>query len=295
MATVADAIASVPTYDKMLWPTLVALKEIGGSGTIQEIMDKVIEIAAYSENQQSVVHGGGPQSEISYRLAWARTYLKAVGAIENSSRGVWAITDYGRTLCETDMASIPNKVRAMSARRPRSRRPIVEPFPPAGTGEEAFSSTVAEDWKARLLSVLQSMKPAAFERLSQRLLREEGFTSVQVTGRSGDGGIDGIGVLRVALVSFRVLFQCKRYKGSVGASVIRDFRGAMQGRADKGLIITTGTFTAEAQKEATRDGAPVLDLIDGDALCQLLKERQLGVSTRMVEEVSIDSGLFERI
>lgn len=133
------------------------------------------------------------------------------------------------------------------------------------------------------------LNPSAFERLAQRLLREAGFVKVEVTGRSGDGGIDGLGVLRLNLLSFQVLFQCKRYSGSVGPSTIRDFRGAMVGRSDKGLFITTGTFTAEARREATRDGAPPIELIDGDHLCDLLKNLSIGVRTEMVERVTIDT------
>ena len=139
------------------------------------------------------------------------------------------------------------------------------------------------------------MKADGFERLAQRLLRESGFTRVEVTGRSGDGGIDGKGILRVNLVSFHVLFQCKRWKGSVGPAVVRDFRGAMVGRADKGLVITTGTFTAEARREATRDGAPAIDLVDGDLLCQLLKDLKLGIRIRLVEEVEVDPAFFSSI
>ena len=144
---------------------------------------------------------------------------------------------------------------------------------------------------------MQTIDPTAFERLSQRLLRESGFTRVEVSGKSGDGGIDGVGVLRVQLISFQVLFQCKRWKGSVGSEVIRNFRGAMQGRADKGLIITTGRFTAEARKEATRDGAPAIDLIDGEAVCGLMKELGLGVRVREVrtEEVTLDEEFFGAI
>jgi restriction system protein len=135
--------------------------------------------------------------------------------------------------------------------------------------------------------------PDAFERLAQRLLREAGFLKVAVTGRSGDGGIDGIGVLRVNLLSFQVLFQCKRYQGSVGAGAIRDFRGAMVGRSDKGLMITTGTFTPDAKREATRDGAPAIDLIDGDQLCDLLKQLKLGVTTEMVEKMTVELSWFD--
>jgi restriction system protein len=160
-------------------------------------------------------------------------------------------------------------------------------------GEEA--ETAEAYWKDELLDVVRALTPAAFERLAQRLLREAGFLKVEVTGRSGDGGIDGIGLLRVNLLSFQVLFQCKRYQGSVGASAIRDFRGAMVGRSDKGLLITTGTFTPDAKREATRDGAPAIDLIDGDQLCDLLKQLKLGVRTEMVEKMTVEPVWFDSL
>ena len=147
-------------------------------------------------------------------------------------------------------------------------------------------------WQDQLLDCLLKMKPAAFERLCQRILKDSGFIKVEVTGRNGDGGIDGIGVLRLNLLSFHVLFQCKRWKGSVGASAIRDFRGAMVGRTDKGLVMTTGTFTTDARKEATRDGAPAIDLVDGTELCELLKNLKIGVSTRKVEHVLVEQDAF---
>jgi len=137
------------------------------------------------------------------------------------------------------------------------------------------------------------LSPDAFERLAQRLLRESGFIQVEVTGRTGDGGIDGKGIARIhGFMSFHVIFQCKRYKGSVSASEIRDFRGAMVGRADKGLFITTGNFTSGAIKEATRDGAPPIDLVDGDELARKLKELGLGVKTELIEQVSVEREWF---
>lgn len=147
-------------------------------------------------------------------------------------------------------------------------------------------------WQDRLLECLLKMKPPAFERLCQKILQDSGFVKVDVTGRSGDGGIDGIGVLRLNLLSFHVFFQCKRWKGSVGASVIRDFRGAMVGRADKGLVMTTGTFSTDARKEATRDGAPAIDLVDGETLCELLKGLKIGVSIQKVERVLVEQHVF---
>ena len=147
-----------------------------------------------------------------------------------------------------------------------------------------------------LHKVLLELTPSAFERLIQRLLRESGFIQVDVTGKAGDGGIDGIGIARInGFLSFQVLFQAKRYQGSVSPSQIRDFRGAMQGRTDKGLFITTGTFTREAVKEATRDGAPPIDLIDGEQLVLRLKELRLGVKIEMVEAVEIDVGWFQKL
>lgn len=283
-------MAEVPPFHEMLWPTLRAIKEIGGSGSIQEIDSKVVELARFTEEQQGVLHGEGPQTEISYRLAWCRTYLKQVGALENSARGVWAVTDEGRRLTEADMASIVTKVRSMQRqggrRRPRRNGP--------GVAESAPGATTDRAWKDELLDVLVSMTPDAFERLSQRLLREAGFISVEVKGRSGDGGIDGMGVLRMSLLSFPVFFQCKRYRGSVGPSFVRDFRGAMAGRGDKGLLITTGTFSRDAELEARRDGAPPIDLIDGERLCDLLKEYGLGISTERVEQVTINREFYAR-
>jgi restriction system protein len=290
---------AIPPHHLMMWPTLQAIKQLGDSGLIQEIEDRAIEIAGYAEPQLSVLHKNGPQTEIRYRMAWARTYLGKVGALENSSKGVWSITDYGRDLTEADMADIPARVRAMSPRKPRrSKRSRLPDNLVPKVEEEAqhairvLTSTAFEEWSDSLLEVIQAMPPSSFEKLCQRVLRESGFTKVEVTGRSGDGGIDGIGVLRIALLSFQVFFQCKRYKGNVGASSIRDFRGAMVGRTDKGLFITTGSFTPDAKREATRDGAPVLDLIDGETLCTILKDLNLGVGTRQVEEVSIDADWF---
>jgi restriction system protein len=147
------------------------------------------------------------------------------------------------------------------------------------------------DYRTKLLTILQSLPPEGFERLCQRLLREAGFEQVAVTGRSGDGGIDGHGVLGLnAFVSFRVLFQCKRYVGSVSPSHVRDFRGAMQGRADKGLILTTGSFSADARREASRDGAPPIELVDGEKLVTLFGQLELGL--RSVTTYEVDEPFF---
>jgi restriction system protein len=272
-------------------PLVKALIQLGGSGTIEEINNKVYEITQIPDDILQIPHGEeGTTNEVDYRLAWARTYLKKYGLLENSSRGIWALAKSDIDLKKLDQNEIVKTVREQNK--------LTEPKPKStssGQIEEEVTEEVenTEEWKEKLLNILYNISPAAFERLAQRLLRESGFFQVEVTGKSGDGGIDGKGIVRVSgLLSFHVIFQCKRYRGSVTPSQVRDFRGAMQGRADKGLIITTGTFTREAIKEATRDGAPPIDLIDGEILCDKLKELKLGVETKIRESVDIKSDWF---
>lgn len=255
--------------------------------TIEEMEEAVAAEMRLSDELRAIQHGNGPRSQFDYELAWVRTYLKKVGAVENSERGVWRLTSAGASMSNAELAAIPRRVREMD----RQRRLASEI-----DDELASEDAVADiNWKDALLTALLAMAPDAFERLCQRILRESGFTKVEVTGRSGDGGIDGTGVLRLNLLSFHVLFQSKRIRGSVGASTIRDFRGAMVGRADKGLVITTGSFTPEARREATRDGAPAIDLVDGDDLCELLKQLKLGVEVRLVEEIEVRPDYFQGV
>lgn len=281
MATLTD----VPPYDAYMWPILERLKARGGSMTNEEMLDDVSAHMGLGDAVRSVIHGKTSITEVDYRMAWARTYLKKGGALENSARGVWRLTQAGAAMTRDEVGAIPRTVQqAYLAGR------AANPSSSSKASPELIDSQ--QNWSEALLERLQQLHPSAFERLCQRLLRESGFTRVEVTGKTGDGGIDGAGVLRVNLLSFQVIFQCKRWQGSVGSGVVRDFRGAMVGRADKGLIITTGTFTAEARREATRDGAPAIDLIDGDTLCELLKDLRVGVTVKMVEEVTIDEAAF---
>ena len=283
-------MTEIPAYDDMMNPVLVALKRLGGSGTIDEIESAVAEIMQLREEQLEVLHNPekGGLTEFEYRLAWTRTYLKKFGLLENSSRGVWALTADGKN---TEKVKEKEVVRYVKEQDKLARLDSDE-------SEHISDANGEHPWQQELLEVLLEMDPSAFERLIQRLLRESGFTQVEVTGRSGDGGIDGKGIMRLGgLLSFHVFFQCKRYKGSVSSANVRDFRGAMTGRADKGMIITTGSFTKDGYYEATRDGAPPIDLIDGDQLVELLKTLSLGVSTKIVseEETEINKSWFTGI
>jgi restriction system protein len=283
----------LPTYDELLIPTVKALIALGGSGSIEEINGKVYEITKLSDDVLQVSHGeDGATSEVDYRLAWSRTYLKKYGLLENSTRGIWAFTKPDIDVKQLNAAEITRTVKEKSktALDKNKTRKIKD--------DDEIEEEVehSEEWKQTLLDTLYKISPSSFERLTQRILRESGFFQVEVTGKTGDGGIDGKGIVRISgFLSFHVIFQCKRYKGSVTPEKIRDFRGAMQGRADKGLFITTGTFTRESIKEATRDGAPPIDLIDGELLCDKLKELKLGVEARLTETVDIKSDWFNNL
>lgn len=272
-------------YDDLMNPVIQALKILGGSGTIEEINNKVAEIVNIPSEQFEILHNPekGGMTEIEYRLMWTRTYLKMYGIIENSTRGVWSLTEKGSTTEKVDEKDVVRVVREQMKKNKQE----------ASHDDEEPNNKV--EWQGELLEVILKMSPAAFERLIQRILRESGFIQVEVTGQSGDGGIDGHGIMRLGgLLSFHVIFQAKRWKGAVGAGHVRDFRGAMVGRADKGLLITTGAFTKDAIKESTRDGAPAIDLVDGDQLVEILKKLSLGVYTKKIEieQVTVDQKWF---
>ena len=279
--------SQLPTFDQLIAPTIHALRALGGSANIDELGEKIAELMGLSDEVLGYRREGASMSEVPYRAAWARTYLKRDGILERTARGVWALTLRGRDVTDAELAGVPVRVRKMQA---------VARAAKAGEEADAQEEIAAEQtWKDRLLAVLRTLPPDVFERLAQRLLRESGFVKVEVTGKTGDGGIDGIGVLRIQLVSFQVLFQCKRYRDTVGAAPIRDFRGAMVGRTDKGLFITTGRFTADARREAARDGAPPIELIDGEELCELLRQLRIGVAIEVVERVVIQPEVLAAI
>lgn len=265
-------------------PLLDALRKLGGSGTPDEVISQIAADLNLSDDvQNELLPSGSPR--LRNQVAWARFYLAREGLIDSSKRGVWSLTEQGRTMHVTvDQARdiFSRWVKIFDAQR-RAKGAAVEPI--AEQVAEG-SGAPSNGYRAEVLETLLALPPPGFERLAQRLLRESGFTQVVVTGQSGDGGIDGFGTLQVnPLVSFKVLFQCKRYTKSVSPSHVRDFRGAMAGRADKGIIVTTGTFTAEARREASRDGVPPIELIDGEKLLDMLENLELGLRRVTTYEV----------
>jgi len=279
-------------YDDLFNPTLQALKKLGGSGAISEIEEEVSQLLNLSDEEINEIHREST-TKLRYRLAWARNYLKRYGLLENSARGVWSLTESGKKIVSVDQEKVKREVvRKDREERLHKKGKIKSPQKLNDTTEEIEEF----GWQDKLIETLRNIKPDQFERLCQRLLRELGFVNVEVTGRTNDGGIDGKGIVKIGgVLSFHVVFQAKRYQGSVSSSVIRDFRGALSGRADKGLVLTTGGFTREAKKEATRDGAIPIDLIDGNEFAERLKELNIGVIVEMVEDVKIQSEWFKNI
>jgi restriction system protein len=277
-----------PQFIRFFKPILEVLRQTGGSGTVSEVIDHVIEKMSIPESEQEITLKSG-QSRVRNQVQWARLYLVRGGYLDSSKRGIWSLTEKGmgvdiRTFDTLETFRQVQKL-FLGEKKIKSKDQNI--------GEEADESRIERlDYRPLLLKLIQTLPATGFERLCQRVLRESGFQKVVVTGRTGDGGIDGVGILQMnPFVSFNVLFQCKRYQGSVTPAQIRDFRGAMMKRADKGIIMTTGTFTLEAKKEARRDGVPPIELVDGESLIQMFEKLELGLIPRTTYE--IDENFFE--
>lgn len=267
----------IPRATALLMPVFVALRELGDSGKNEEILQQIIKDLNIPDEIADIQHKGKPgKTELSYQTDWARTYLKMYGIIENSSRGVWTILPDYVSKEEEEVEKVVNEARKKAAVTGVTPKPTVVP-------------PETEPWRELLESVLQNMNPYGFERLAQRLLRECGFTQVEVTKKSGDGGIDGFGKLKInGIFSFNVAFQCKRYKGIVGSAEIRDFRGSLTADIEKGVMITTGSFSKAAMEEATNHGKQQIDLVDGEEFINMLVEYGIGVKPVTTYEVDVE-------
>lgn len=277
-------------YKDLLNPTLQALRELGGSANSNEIEEKIIDILNLTKNQINEIHKGS-RTKLNYQLAWAKNNLKNAELIENSQRGIWSLTEKGKGIQNIDESELLKSVYEKNIRKKYNISSVSE-----NEDIQSYFENSEIKWEDELLEIIKNISPNAFERLCQRLLRELGFVDVKVTGKVGDGGIDGSGIIKInGTLSFHVVFQAKRFAKSVSSSVIRDFRGAMVGRADKGLVLTTGTFTRDAILEARRDGAPNIDLVDGVDFVQKLKYLNLGVEVEQIENVKIKKQWFENL
>lgn len=289
-------MATQARFVKYMSPILESLRELGGSARPREVYDAVARKLQLSDAERDEENrSGSPRFE--NEVAWARFYLVRTGYLDSSKRGVWSLTDLGREIGVLSPADVSDIFTAVQAQKRDSSVPEVNAATLVEESvedeiERSAPESLSADYREQTINLLLGLPPAGFERLCQRMLRESGFQQVNVTGKSGDGGIDGIGILKInPFVTFKVLFQCKRWANVVGSPTIRDFRGAMMGRADKGIIMTTGTFSSEAQAEAVRDGVPPIELVDGSALIGLLENLELGLIPRTTYE--LDYKFFE--
>jgi restriction system protein len=290
----AKEFSGAPQFVKYFAPLSDALHQLGGSGRVDEVRSVIAQRLNLSEEEQSEPLPSKTQARFDNQVHWARFYLTKAGLLGSSQRGVWTLTEKGKAALPLSDADARRLFREISSTFAKSK--ISKSAESGATGEAPIadedSALVALTYREELAARLLALSPAGFERFCQRLLRESGFQEVTVTGRSGDGGIDGIGILQVnVLVSFKVLFQCKRYAGAVTVAQVRDFRGAMMGRANKGIILTTGSFTADSRKEAVRDGVPPIELVDGEKLVAMLEKLELGLKPRTTYE--IDTNFFD--
>jgi len=280
-----------PDFIKYCLPIIEILKELGGSGNPSEVTDLIIERYNISEADLDRRNKNGG-SMVKNRIAWARFYLAKGGILDSSKRGVWSLRNNYAELIDLDhVGDFFHRIHQQFAgEKTKSVEPPSDAKLEDGPIEEQIKEKLEnDDHRERILILLKNLPPSGFERICQRLLRESGFTQVKVTGKSGDGGIDGYGVMELnPLLSFKVLFQSKRYKEVVTTEKVRDFRGAMAGRADKGIIITTGRFTQDAKNEAVRDGVPPIELVDGDKLVIMFETLELGLIPKVVYDIDFD-------
>ncbi len=265
-------------------PTLKALDLLGGSGSTGEIYKKVLSITKLSDEIIDEMHSF-TMTEVEYRLMWARTELKNYGAVENSKQGIWALTAKGANLLKSQNINVTEIKRGLINKKHNNQK---------RNPQEDNEEQDKKDWREQISDILHNLDPYAFERLAQRLLRECGFSDVEVTKKSNDGGIDGTGKLRInGIFSFNVAFQCKRYKGQVGAPQIRDFRGSLGTNIEKGVLITTSSFTREAKEEASSEGKRLIDLMDGEELINKLAEYGIGLNE--VKSYEVDEAFFNTL
>lgn len=277
--------ATQAEFVKWFGPVLDALRQLGGAGKPKEVVEQIAKNLNLPDRVLEETMKSGIL-RFQNQVAWARQYLVWEGYLDDNTRGVWTLTPLGY---KTHLDE--NKARQIflkwvdihqKARKEKSEKQIIE------EQEEEKLEVIERAYIPTLLEVLQSISPKGFEDICKRLLREHGFEDVEVTGKSHDGGIDGYGTLELnPFVSIKVLFQCKRYKGTVSRAQVGDFRNAMIGRAEKGIILTTGTFSEDAKREASRDGAPPIELINGEKLVELFESKQLGVKPKTVYEVDL--------
>lgn len=278
-----------PKFVSYFEAVLEALRELGSSARANEVIEWVAQNRDVPTDESERITKGG-QTVFENRVHWARFYLVKAGLIDSTVRGLWVLTDKGRTT-KLSAAESLELFRRLSQqfRTERKNKPEQTDSEDALDDSEGDDAPVAgvpgidsyiniSEIRQTLIKKLHDLSDIGFEHFCAAVLRHVGFENVIVTQRSHDRGVDGEGFLQInRFVKTKVMFQSKRYQGSVGSDRIQAFRGAIHGRAERGIVITTGTFTASAKSEAARENATPIELVDIDKLLDLLIEEKLGV------------------
>lgn len=277
----------MPKQAEIYIPLLRCLDEMGGKGRPSEIYQRIRKFFPDLNDSDlaEVLSSGG--NKWTNRVQWARNRLIVRGEMSNPERGVWAITEKGQARLTKYRGSDQGVAEADESELVPMR---LIPLP----NLEEVAEEYEEAFKQKALQKLQDLTPQQFERFAGGLLAAYGFSNVKVTGKSGDGGIDGHGKLKVGLAMMNVAFQCKRWQGQVGRPDVDKFRGAIQGEFEQGIFFTPSDFSQPAREASIKKGAVPVVLINGDAIVQLMIDKGLGVKRRPVEiyEDQIDA-LFE--
>ncbi len=267
----------LPKQSDIEIPLLRTLAEMGGRGVPRDIYPRVRQFfpsVTDADVAETLVSGGNKWAN---RIQWVRQHLISRGEVESAGHGVWAITEKGRA-------------RLGAVEKERSA-----PAPATSFNLEELAEEYSAAFHDKVLQKLQDLTPQQFERFANALLEAYGFSEMHVTGKAGDGGIDGSGKLRVGLATMDVAFQCKRWQGMVGRPEIDKFRGAISGEFQQGIFFTTSDFSGPARDASIKKGAVPIVLLNGDSIVRLMVEKGLGVKRRPVEifEDQIES-IFEQ-
>lgn len=275
-----------PEFVKWFRPLMECLHDLGAAKP-REAADWIAEKESVSPEEREIQNKNGGERFLN-QVCFARQYLLWEGLIDGSKYGIWSLTPLGTKTHLTDENALAicrkwQKFHAKSRSQRENQSCDDTSVNPTQKDEEEFD---AEDTPGNtLLNVLRSLSPTGFEHFCRHLLLAHDFEKVTVTQRSRDGGIDGEGILKInPFVSSVVVFQCKKYSNSVSSDDVQKLRGAAGGKADKAILITTGTFSGPAQAEASRT-SPRIELIDGELLVEMCESKQIGLMPRTIYDI----------
>ena len=274
--TISEEFSPLPEYFQYIKPVVEVQKKLGGSAKSAKVLDLLINKVGYSKKPSSQPANPCP-SKIGNEMQKVRKVLLYAGLLDSSQKGVWRLTKIGLS---TDLSDINlyhlNELRKKAEKEYRENRKTK--INTASLQSETMvnhkkSIGVREDRRRPLLDQLKMLSHADLKKVCQEVLRRSGFEDVNIVRESGENCLEGECIFQKNLFMLPdVMFQFKCVEESIKAEEIRDFRCAMRRRADKGIFMTIGSFTAEAKQEAQRDGVSPVVLIDGEKIVGMIEK-----------------------